>query len=191
MIRTALLLALLCGCAANTCPIAHQAGLDCTANTWHMQGIPNLASVRPGVYRSGQPTMLEQWRFLAGLGIRHVIKLNEIAEGSDDGARELGMQVHYVPIPPSTLRWESVLEEPSPEAMARLRWLAELIREAPGEGWLVHCQNGHDRTGLVVMLVRIVVDGWTPGQAYEEARRWGYHHQVPGLDKARGNYVKP
>lgn len=193
MTRLALACLLLSACAANTCPLAHDVGLECSANTWRVAGIPNLARVswpgRADVYRSGQPEGADQWALLARIGVTDILKLNFTDEGGDDGAAAVGIRVHHVPIPPSTTRPLSVFEEPAPEARTAIdRLVVELTK--PGHVLLVHCKNGHDRTGAVVMRVRVLVDGWEPLQAYEEARQWGYHHQVPGLDAARREWVR-
>jgi hypothetical protein len=176
------------GCAANTCPLAHQAGLACHANTWKVDGVPNLGRVvwpgRAPIYRGGQFEGAAQTRVLLALEVTDILKLNGEDEGSDLMAEEAGICVHRVPIPPSTKAWLSVFEEPRPEALAELRAHVEQMRE-PGRTWYIHCKNGHDRTGLAVMLVRVLLDGWQPLQAYEEARQWGYHHQIPGLDRTR------
>lgn len=174
---------LLTGCAANTCPLASGVGLPCEDNRWEVEGIPNLGRVRANVYRSGQPAGANQWRTIARLGVTDVLKLNALDEGVDDPPAELGITIHHIPIPPSTKRWASVFEQPSPEA---LRAIVEdvLSMRASGKVWLIHCVNGHDRTGLAVMLVRMLVDGWTPLQAYAEALQWGYHHQFR-LDRTR------
>jgi protein tyrosine/serine phosphatase len=41
---------------------------------------------------------------------------------------------------------------------------------------MVHCQHGADRTGALVALYRVVVQGWTKERAVEEMNRGGYHH---------------
>lgn len=189
----ALVLACLLGCAANTCPKAHEVGLECHANTWRVAGIVNLARVegrgRAPIYRGGQPSG-EAWGELAlTFGVTDVLKLNETEEGSDAGAEFFGIRVHHVPLPPSTLRWLSVFERPNNATMRQLIAIIEQMRRGGGV-WYVHCKNGHDRTGLAIMLVRVLLDGWKPLEAYEEARRWGYHHQIPGLDEARRQYVR-
>lgn len=194
MTRVLFLAALaLTGCAANTCPKAHEVGLECHANTWRVAGVVNLAHVegrsRVPIYRGGQPTSGEAWGELAlTFGVTNVLKLNEAEEGSDAGAEFYGIRVHHVPLPPSTQRWLSVFERPDNATMRQLVAVVEQMRR--GGVWYVHCQNGHDRTGLAIMLVRVLLDSWTPAEAYEEARQWGYHHQIPGLDWARHYYVK-
>ena len=147
-------------------------------------GVVNLVQVRADVYRSGQPTA-DGMQYLRGLGIRHVIKLNFDDESPETGAFEAGIEVHRVSIQPST-KGIDIFARPSHEAMDALWKLAERILYAQGsEGaWLVHCQNGHDRTGLVVGMIRMVVDGWTPEQAWAEMLARGYHDELVGLNWA-------
>ncbi len=37
----------------------------------------------------------------------------------------------------------------------------------------LHCHRGQNRTGIMVAIYRIVHDGWSSRQAYEEARQFG------------------
>jgi protein tyrosine/serine phosphatase len=41
---------------------------------------------------------------------------------------------------------------------------------------MVHCRHGADRTGAMVALYRVVVQGWTREQAVREMDDGGYHH---------------
>ncbi len=165
--------------------------LGCAGSRVLDHGVPNLVQVRPDVYRSGQPTTAEGWDYLRTLGVRHVVKLNFADEGSDDGAAAAGIAVHDVAVQPST-RGIDVWSAPSPARMAELLALVERVRDAGGrEGsWLIHCQNGHDRTGLVVGMVRIVADGWEPRRAWDEMIARGYHAALPGLDWAFYEFVR-
>lgn len=160
--------------------------VSCAGPQVRPNGVVSLVQVRPDVWRSGQPVG-DEWGTLAALGVRHVVKLNFPEEGSDNDAARFGIEVHQVSIQPSTKGVDfDIFSRPSPEAMAELVAVAERIRDARGtEGaWLIHCQNGHDRTGLVVGLVRMVVDGWTPKQAWDEMLARGYHPELVGLDRA-------
>ena len=58
-------------------------------------------------------------------------------------------------------------------------------------GWLIHCKNGHDRTGLVVGMLRIVVDGWDKHHAWVEMLDRGYHPELIGLDRAFHDFANP
>jgi hypothetical protein len=141
------------------------------------------------VWRSGQPTTLAQWQYLYGLGIRHSIKLNFDSEGSDGLANLAGIEVHPVSIEPRTNAdglipaLVDVFERPAADRMLELRRLILEIKVMNGnEGaWLIHCQNGHDRTGLAVGMVRVLVDKWGKEEAYHEMLKRGFHPELIGL----------
>ena len=66
--------------------------LVCACSTMiYTHGVPNLIQVRPDVWRSGQPVSLDQWQYLASLGVRHSLKLDFDSEGTDDLARLAGI----------------------------------------------------------------------------------------------------
>ena len=45
--------------------------------------------------------------------------------------------------------------------------------------FLVHCQHGADRTGLLIASYRIVIQGWSKEAALEELRSGGYgYHSI-------------
>lgn len=149
--------------------------LGCSPATY-AHGVPNLARVSDGVWRSGQPASKEAWEYLWQIGVRRVVKLNYASEGSDDGAVLAGMTVQYLPIEPSG-DLASVFVEPDREHVEEaVRWLSA------GGGVLVHCTHGQDRTGLVVGAYRVEKGGWTKGQAHREMLEHGFHVLLPGLD---------
>jgi protein tyrosine/serine phosphatase len=43
---------------------------------------------------------------------------------------------------------------------------------------MIHCQHGADRTGALVALYRVVVQGWTKEKAVLEMNQGGYHHSA-------------
>ncbi len=162
---------LLCFCGCVSSPRTH--------------GIPNFSIVEPGVYRGGQPDK-EGWRYLYSLGVREDLKLNSEAEGSDDYARSLGMQVYYEPITlPQQMGWapldrETIFQDVwrmSGSAVASARPIS-LQRPI-----FVHCKNGWDRTGLVVGAYRVWVCGWTKDRAETEMLARGFHRELKGLEK--------
>ena len=173
------LLALLLGCATTT--IDH--------------GVPNLVQVRPNVYRSGQPTD-EGWRYLRGLfGSRqaHVLKLNFADEGSDDFARTLGFDIHSLGIEPRTNpdgaihAVAEVFERPASDVWSEVeRQILTIPKIDDGQIWLIHCVNGHDRTGLAVGHVRVMIEGWSKRDAWKEMIARGYHPELVGLDRQWG-----
>jgi hypothetical protein len=149
------------------------------------------------VWRSGQPTTLEQWKYLYDvLGIRHSIKLDFDSEGTDDFARPIGIEVLPVGIQPMTgsegiiPAVVDIVERPAQDRIAELRRIIEVIRHTNGAsgGWLVHCKNGHDRTGLAIGFIRVLADGWTKKKAYDEMLSRGFHLELIGLVREWRNF---
>lgn len=154
--------------------------------TTQLKPIPNFAQVDKSVWRGGQPTA-QGWTNLYQLGVHWVIKLNTDAEGSDELAAQLGMTVYKFPI--------SVGEqlEGGPQLSTVSKAVAMLQR---GNAY-VHCgsdartrskldvflktQGGQDRTGLVVGVYRVWVDGWPKAKAYAEMKSFGFHPLLKGL----------
>lgn len=155
--------------------------------TTYTHGVPNLVQVRPDVYRSGQPISLDQWRYLASLGVRHSIKLDFDDEGTDDLSRLAGIDVYPLGIEPRTNpdglipAVAEVFERPAADRIAALKLAIHEIQAGGKGGWLIHCKNGHDRTGLAVGFVRVIVDGWSKAQAWHEMLAHGFHPELVGL----------
>lgn len=168
------------------------AALACSHNKI-VNGVPNLVQVRSNVWRAGQPTV-EGWRYLVqvfGPKTVHVIKLDFESEGSDAYAASLGFDVHSLGIDPRTnpdgltTAVEEVFKRPT---AITWREVVRLIGTIPSvddgrQVWLFHCVNGHDRTGLAIGHVRVIVDGWTKKEAWKEMLAHGYHSELIGLDE--------
>jgi tyrosine-protein phosphatase SIW14 len=151
------------------------------ANNTSDHNVGNLHLVRSGLWRSAQPQTLADWQYLASLGITKVVKLNFASEGSDDLAAQAGIQVITLSIQPEGDQdvWDdikNVFVQPNRQALA-----AAMSVVRGGGGVLIHCSHGHDRTGLLVGLVRVLLDGWTKDAAYEEMLEMGFHPELIGL----------
>ena len=153
-------------------------------------GVPNLQYVRANVYRSGQPTA-EGWDYLRTLfdGKRvRVLKLNFDDEGSDEPARLMGWDVRELGIEPRTNPGGlihavgEVFEKPAHDVWAEIEQQI-LLMDVTGETYLIHCVNGHDRTGLACGHVRVLLDGWTKEAAHAEMLQLGFHLEMVGLDR--------
>ena len=145
---------------------------------------PNLAQVDPGIWRSGQPATPEQWAYLKSIGVKHVLKLNFDTEGSDKEALTQGLDVHPLSIQPEgdkdvIHKVLGTIVKPSEETLNE----AEKLLES-GDGWLVHCTHGQDRTGLVVGRYRVLHDSWTPKAAYQEMLAHRFHPELHGLHES-------
>jgi protein tyrosine/serine phosphatase len=124
--------------------------------------IGNLYRVEKDLYRGSQPTAAG-FRELQALGVRTVL---DLAGGKGDAALAPGDSFKLVHIRMSAfgLRDDRVLEA--------LRVMADPANRP----LMVHCRQGADRTGAIVALYRVVVQGWSKQKALLEMKDGGYHH---------------
>jgi len=125
-----------------------------------VEGVPNLHKVTDRIYRSAQPSAAGMKR-LESLGIRTVINLR--AFHSDRGTVQ-GTALFDEEL--SIKTWH--LED---EDVVRV---LRLLSDPAGGPYLVHCQHGADRTGTMVAMYRIVVQGWPRETAIDELVNGGY-----------------
>lgn len=165
-------------------------GLSCTP-TVYVHGIPNLTQVKAGLWRSGQPTTLEQWRYIRSLGITRVVKLNFPSEGSDDGAVIAGMVVHVRSIQPEGDR--DLLDNIAGTFVQPVTFMLGEIERAIelGGGVLVHCTHGQDRTGLAIGRHRVIFDKWSKDDAYAEMLAHHFHPSLHGLHESWEQFAPP
>jgi protein tyrosine/serine phosphatase len=130
-----------------------------------LAGVPNLHKVADGVYRSAQPTA-EGFKNLEKLGIKTVINLRAL---HDDAGETKGTKLRRVDVPVNT--WH--IEE------ADVIRVMTLLAQKENGPFLIHCQHGADRTGLMCAMYRILVQGWTKDKALDEMTNGGYgYHTV-------------
>lgn len=143
------------------------------------------------VYRSANPRGAE-WAFLADMWSgKHVtvLKFNCAQpagdETSDDGAAAVGFDVVDLCTSPRTDRILSFASTPD---FARFEAIVAAMPEAPASDhvWLIHCENGNDRTGWAAGYVDWKRGGMTKADAFErEMLDRGFHDVVlPGLTEA-------
>lgn len=122
----------------------------------------NFHQVDGKVWRSAQPDTAD-FAELQKMGVREVLNLRE---WHDDSAvsRGVAVNLHRVAINPGNVREKDLIQA------------VRILRDARGP-ILVHCWHGSDRTGTVVALYRMTVDGWPRDKAVAEFTdpRYGYH----------------
>jgi protein tyrosine/serine phosphatase len=52
------------------------------------------------------------------------------------------------------------------------------LRETANGPFLIHCQHGADRTGLMSAMYRVLEQGWTPDDALKELVEGGYGYHT-------------
>lgn len=138
--------------------------------------------MKPGLYRGGHPSTagLKQ---LQQLGVKTIIDLEvgDFIEATPkaikkeiEDAPKYGMKVIHKPMS----AFEPALSGRFDKQMDTV--IQELKNPANGTIY-VHCRHGRDRTGLVIGLERVFVEGWQPGKAYGEMIDRGFRTFFIGL----------
>ena len=118
------------------------------------EDLPNLYRVSPDLLRGAQPTDAG-FAELKRLGVRTVINLR--AGRHEAGVSERnGLRYGEIPMRAWSFDESDVL-----------RFL-EVAGSADAAPAFVHCRRGADRTGMLVAVYRVVVEGWTKEQALDE-----------------------
>ena len=137
-------------------------------------GLPNFHKVSDSVYRGGraQEGGLE---YLKQSGFKTIINLENVdavirAEAAE--ARRLGLKQISIPM--------GYTVEPDNAMIDRL---LSLLQDPANFPIYLHCHHGRDRTGLVMALYRVEVQGWDAKKAYKEMYTLGFAIFWYKLDK--------
>lgn len=136
--------------------------------------VTNLYRVDSDLYRSGQPDA-EGFRELAALGVKTVLDLKG-GDGDGGVAGGVSLKLLHVPMTAFGLRDDRVLEA------------LRILSDSSNRPLVVHCQHGSDRTGALMALYRVVVQGWSKEDAIREMDEGGYNHS--SLFKNLDRYVR-
>ena len=140
-------------------------GLAIVATAFVLRGRPveeisHFVRVDPNVCTGGQPET-EQFADLAREGIRTVIDLRESTEqdvaAEEAAARAVGLAFVHIPVRAA---------DPRPE---QAEAFLAATRDPAVFPIYLHCASGN-RAGAFWMIRRMLADGWTEEQAYQEAR---------------------
>ena len=142
--------------------------------------IPNLRVVTEGVYRGGRPLPADV-ETLARQGIKTIINLQ--GRDSMPGIRR-GIEVYQPGERRGAIEAERSLSESlgltylnipfnslapvSSEDAAQILRAVEALADPAHRPVFIHCEHGRDRTGLVVAILRVLHQGWTPERAFDE-----------------------
>jgi protein tyrosine/serine phosphatase len=126
-------------------------------------GLPNLHRVTTNLYRSAQPTA-EGLKAAEKLGIKTVINLRAFHSDKDE--------VESTTLKTERIRFNTWHAED--EDVVRFLQLVSNTNNGP---FLIHCQHGADRTGTMIAIYRMAVEGWKKQDAIKEMTDggFGYH----------------
>jgi len=124
--------------------------------------VKNLYVIEDGFYRGSQPSA-QGFQELQDLGVRTVLDLS-VSKG--DAVYVPGGSLKLVHIPMSAWELHDDL------VLQALR----VMVDPANRPLMVHCKHGADRTGALVALYRIVVQGWTKQKAVAEMSQGGFNH---------------
>ena len=130
-----------------------------------VKGAPNLHKVSDTLYRSAQPSA-EGMANLKAMGIETIVNLRSFHSDRDEiGNTGLAYEHIYMKV------WH-------PEEEDAVRFL-QIVTNPKRTPVLVHCQHGADRTGTMLALYRIAVQGWTKEEAIREMTQGGFgFHEI-------------
>lgn len=124
-------------------------------------GLPNFAKVSETLYRGAQPGK-EGFTELKKMGVKTIINLRGY-HSDRDLIKGLGFQ--YIEIP---------LNAGDTDEKNVIKFLKAVAN--PNNGIIfVHCQHGSDRTGMMIAIYRMFVQGWTADEAMQELPSFGFH----------------
>jgi tyrosine-protein phosphatase SIW14 len=133
-----------------------------------------ITEVDSGVLRSGRPDP-SSMPALQRRGVRTIIDLEakeNVVSREERAAKAAGIKFINSPIP-----WG---ENPTDEQVSKI---LETLSDPDAQPVLIHCHEGRDRTGVLIALYRVRIDGWSPMKAQQEMYEMGFHRDVGGLDR--------
>ncbi len=140
--------------------MASHAAAERWAEPMEAPGLPNLHRVSDDLYRGAQPTAegIEQ---LEKLGVKTIVNLQS-SESDRKILGDTGLAYEHIPM----TAWR-----PSDQSVIRF---LQIVGDEKNLPVFVHCRRGADRTGMVVAIYRIAVQGWSKDEAITEMTQGGF-----------------
>ena len=156
---------LLSGCATvSGCPTIWTIGPR--PSTWAIQmkstcNVPNFYKINDNLYRSAQPTEVGMVQLRELVGIKTIINLRTLHSDSDE-IGSTGLLNERLHVKAWHIEDEDVIK------------VMRVLADREKGPFLIHCQHGADRTGVMCAMYRILYQGWTKEEAIDEMVNGGY-----------------
>ncbi len=125
-----------------------------------VDGVSNLYRVTPTLFRCAQPDAAGM-KQLEALGIKTVINLRSFHTDRDE-IKDTALLNEELSVKTWHIEDEDVIR------------VLRILRDPTNGPFVIHCQHGADRTGLMCAMYRIVDQGWSKDDAIRELRDGGY-----------------
>jgi len=126
--------------------------------------VKNFGKVNDHIYRGGQPDD-DEYRELAAIGIKTVIDLREDPERYARRSAE-GAGLQYINIRLNAKR---------PPTTTESNQFLQLVNDESNWPVFVHCAGGRHRTGVLLAIYRMEMDGWNARRAYDEMKDFKFY----------------
>ncbi len=110
------------------------------------------------------------------MGIRTVINLRTL-HSEKEAVEAAGMKSIEIPI--------NVLKKPDLETIKKI---ISIMSDPSNQPLYIHCALGQDRTGVVIAVYRMEVDGWSLSEAEAEMQAFGFNDIWYNLKEFIRNY---
>jgi protein tyrosine/serine phosphatase len=125
-----------------------------------LPGVCNLYKINDTLYRSEQPSK-RGMKNLKKMGIKTIINLRAFHSDADE-IRGTGLLEEELSVKTWHIEDEDVIR------------VLRIIRKKENGPFLIHCQHGADRTGVMSAMYRIVEQVWSKDEAIREMVDGGY-----------------
>ena len=125
-----------------------------------LPGVVNLYKINDNLYRNAQPTK-QGMENLKKLGIKTIINLRVFHSDADE-IRGTGLLDEELSVKTWHIEDEDVIR------------VLRIIRKKDSGPFLIHCEHGADRTGVMSAMYRIMEQGWSKDEAIREMVDGGY-----------------
>ena len=150
-------------------------GLLAAGIGWDFGMQKNFGTVVPGkMYRSGQPSEAQLDKWIQEYGFKSILVMRfGVPPYEEELAERNGIKIYHVPFSAAKGLGEGQWEAIRP-----------ILTDESNLPILVHCHGGGDRSGIITVLYRVEVQGWTLEKALREMNRY-YHVSIryPALQK--------
>ncbi len=144
-------------------------------NVQTQNAIPNFLIVTENLSRGGRPNTGDLAALKSEKNITTVINLENkppIIQQEKIEADRLGLKFISSPMDAALRPTDQQVND-----------LLAKLQDSSNFPIFLHCHHGQDRTGLIIGLYRVEVEGWTPAKAYQEMLADGFHSNLVALDK--------